>query len=158
MDKLQLTPIGVIEAEGEEFRIRLDKRYIPAIKGLEGFGYIQVLWWFDGCDNEIARDMKIVGKPYVNGPDEMGVLATRSPARPNPIALTSAYVTYIDEHSGIIGLAYIDANNGSPVLDIKPYTPGIDRVENPTVPDWCAHWPKCAEESGDFDWESEFNF
>lgn len=34
----------------------------------------------------------------------------------------------------------------------------IDRVEEPSVPDWCSHWPKSAEQSGDFDWAAEFNF
>ena len=102
--------------------------------------------------------MKTHHKPYVNGPDEMGVFATRSPERPNPIALSCAYVTYINEQAGEIGLAYIDANDGSPVLDVKPYTPSLDRVEAPTVPQWCAHWPDNVETSGDFDWEDEFNF
>jgi hypothetical protein len=44
------------------------------------------------------------------------------------------------------------------VLDLKPYTPSIDRVESPSVPEWCDHWPKSYEESGGFDWEAEFNF
>lgn len=48
--------------------------------------------------------------------------------------------------------------NNSPVLDIKPYIPSLDRVENPIVPDWCQHRPKSYEESGGFDRESEFNF
>ena len=39
-----------------------------------------------------------------------------------------------------------------------PYTPSLDRVEAPAVPDWCAHWPRAVETSGDFDWEKEFNF
>ena len=65
----------------------------------------------------------------------MGTFATRSPERPNPIALTPAYVTYIDHENGIIGLAYIDANDGTPVVDIKPYTPSLDRVESPEVPE-----------------------
>lgn len=55
-------------------------------------------------------------------------------------------------------IAYIDANDGTPVLDIKPYTPGLDRVEKPGVPDWCCHWPESLEESGEFNWENEFNF
>jgi len=46
----------------------------------------------------------------------------------------------------------------SPVLDIKPYTPSLDRVEAPGVPKWCSHWPKSLEQSEDFDWENEFNF
>ena len=88
----------------------------------------------------------------------MGIFATRSPARPNPIALTAVEVIQIDYENGIIRIAYTDANDGTPVLDLKPYTPSIDRVESPDVPDWCAHWPKNVEESGDFDWENEFNF
>ncbi len=63
----------------------------------------------------------------------------------------------VDEN-GVIGLAYIDADDKSPVLDIKPYTPSLDRVEQPEVPIWCKHWPKNVETSGDFDWESEFTF
>ena len=58
----------------------------------------------------------------------------------------------------MIGLAYIDANDNTPLLDIKPYTPSMDRIESPTVPDWCSHWPKSLEESSDFPWENEFNF
>lgn len=88
----------------------------------------------------------------------MGTFATRSPERPNPIALSCCGVTYVDLDNGIIGLEYIDARNGSPVLDIKPYTPSIDRVEKVSMPDWCAHWSRCYEDSGDFDWEKEFNF
>ena len=64
----------------------------------------------------------------------------------------------IDHENGLIRIAYIDADDGTPVLDLKPYTPSLDRVESPDVPDWCAHWPRSVEESGDFDWENEFNF
>lgn len=52
----------------------------------------------------------------------------------------------------------LDADDNTPVLDIKPYTPSLDRVESPGVPEWCRHWPKSIEESGDFPWEGEFNF
>lgn len=41
---------------------------------------------------------------------------------------------------------------------LKPYTPSIDRVSSVRTPAWCSHWPKSYEESGDFDWASEFNF
>lgn len=85
-----------------------------------------------------------------------GVFSTRSPIRPNPIALTAVQVIHIDYEKGIVQIAYIDANDGSPVLDIKPYTPSLDRVENPDVPKWRGHWPKSIEESGSFDWKDEF--
>lgn len=158
MANMILNPIGKIVVKGSETVIKLDEKYKQALKGLDGFGYIQVVWWFSGCDNKESREKLTVTKPYKNGPEVVGTFATRSPQRPNPIALSSAYVTHIDSEKGSIGIAYIDANNGSPVLDIKPYTPSLDRIENPVVPNWCAHWPKSNEESGSFDWKAEFNF
>lgn len=91
-------------------------------------------------------------------PEMLGTFATRSPERPNPIALTCANITYIEAENGVIGLAYIDAEHGTPILDIKPYTPSLDRVENPSMPQWCASWPKNVETSGDYDWSKVFNF
>lgn len=158
MKSFSVHPIGTIRADAEGFRVELEEEYKAALRGLEGFGCIQLLWWFDGCDNEASRSVLALEKPYKKGPDELGVFATRSPQRPNPLALSCAGVTYIDPESGVIGLAYIDARDGSPVLDIKPYTPSLDRVESPSLPAWCTHWPRCTEDSGDFDWESEFNF
>ena len=153
-----LTPIGTVHTNENGFYIQLEKEYIPSLSGLEGFSYIQLLYWFDKCDTPNSRTKLTENKPYTNGPDILGTFATRSPERPNPIAVSSVYVTYIDHESGIIGLAYTDAFDGTPVLDIKPYTPSLDRVEEPSVPEWCEHWPDCVEKSGEFDWESEFNF
>ncbi|MFL1674767.1 TrmO family methyltransferase [Paenibacillus dendritiformis] len=92
------------------------------------------------------------------GPHTLGIFATRSPYRPNPIGLSTARILAINEESGIIQLAYLDADEGSPVLDLKPYTPSLDRVEIPHVPDWCAHWPQSLEESASFDWSNEFRW
>ena len=60
--------------------------------------------------------------------------------------------------NGVLGLAWIDANDGSPVLDIKPYTPSSDKVKQPIVPDWRNHRPKSIEDSESFDLGAEFNF
>ena len=158
MQQLLCTPIGVVHAEGDEFLVEIAPEYRAALTGLDGFSYVQLLWWFDGCDNADARKTRVERKPYTNGPDVLGTFATRSPARPHPIALTTEYVTYVDIDAGVVGLAYLDAADGSPVLDVKPYTPSLDRVEAPEVPAWCAHWPKNVESSGDFDWAREFNF
>lgn len=158
MNKMQLMPIGRIVNKEDGAYIALDKNYLPSIKGLEGFSHIQVVWWFDGCDNEKDRAVLSEQSPYKKGPDTLGTFATRSPQRPNPIAVTTAQIIWMDEENAFIGLAFIDALNGTPVLDIKPYTPSLDRVESPCVPQWCSHWPKALEDSGDFDWENEFNF
>ena len=88
----------------------------------------------------------------------MGVFATRSPVRPNPIALTASEIINIDFTNGMIRVTFIDANDNTPVLDIKPYTPSFDRVETPGVPAWCSEWPKSTEASGCFDWGQVFNF
>jgi tRNA (Thr-GGU) A37 N-methylase len=60
--------------------------------------------------------------------------------------------------AGEIAVPYIDTENGTPVVDIKPYHPSEDRIREAQVPAWCDHWPKWYEDSGSFDWEAEFNY
>ncbi|AEG60978.1 SAM-dependent methyltransferase [Desulforamulus ruminis] len=158
MERFIIKSIGKVRVDNKGMRLELEKEFIPALTNLEGFGYIHVLWWFDQNDHLDSRSKLIEKSPYKGSPETLGTFATRSPERPNPIALTCAYITYLDCQNGIIGLAFIDAEDGTPVLDIKPYTPSLDRVENPIVPQWCAHWPKNVETSGDFDWDTVFNF
>ncbi|MDK2942309.1 MAG: tRNA (adenine37-N6)-methyltransferase [Acetobacterium sp.] len=158
MENDHLKPIGTIHVEGTEMFIELDERYRQGLAGLDGFSHINVLWWFSEFDNQEARGVLSSPQPYKQAPEVMGVFATRSPLRPNPLALTAVSVLDLDNQTGIIKIAYIDANDGTPVLDIKPYTPSLDRVENPQVPSWCDHWPKSVETSGTFNWAEEFNF
>lgn len=158
MQKLQVMPIGKISVNGNGMFIKLEPKYIPALQALDGFSHLNVIWWFNDFDNENMRGVLETPQPYKKAPEIMGIFATRSPVRPNPLALTAVQIINIDYDKGIIHIAYIDANDGSPVLDIKPYTPSLDRVETPDVPEWCCHWPKSLEGSEDFDWENEFNF
>lgn len=158
MEEFIVKKIGVIRNDENGVRLELSLSFAPALIGLEGFSHLSILWWFSDCDNQACRSHLTEEAPYLNAPENLGTFATRSPLRPNPIALSCAQVTHIDDQNAVIGLAYLDAQDGSPVLDIKPYTPSLDRVEEPFVPAWCAHWPKSIEESGDFDWSSVFNF
>ena len=153
MKQFTVKQIGTMEMGKDGMYVKLLPEYIPALKSLEGFGHADILWWFDGCDDEENRSVLEAESPYKQGPDTMGIFATRS-----PIALSVVQILYIDHEAGVIYIAYADARQGSPVLDLKPYTPSLDRVEHPQVPDWCGHWPRSLEESGDFDWENEFNF
>lgn len=155
---MQLKQIGIVLSQDGEMIIKLAPEYIPALQGLEDFSHLAVLWWFSEFDSGEARSVLEAPRPYKNGPEVLGIFATRSPVRPNPIALSVAEVLGIDMRKGEIRVAWIDANHGSPVVDLKPYTPSADRVEHPQVPGWCAHWPKSLETSGDFNWENEFNF
>lgn len=150
--------IGRTFAGESGFGVEIAPEYRAGLRGLEGFSYVQVLWWGTECDNEHSRGKLVENKPYRNAPEILGTFATRSPERPNPIGVSVAYVTHVDAENGVIGLAWLDAFDGTPVIDIKPYVPSIDRVEAPEVPEWCAHWPKNVETSGEFDWEDEFLF
>ena len=154
MSNLELRTIGKVETQ-HGFKIKLNKDYIKALKGLKDFKYIQVVYWFDKVDN---RDLMVENKPYKKGPQELGVFATRTPFRPNPIGIETVYLDDVDLENGILYVPFIDAFDNTPVLDIKPYIPSIDRVENPDMPDWCKEWPDCYEKSGEFNFEDVFNF
>lgn len=158
MTNFQVHPIGTICTDGEGSYLKIDPDYIPALHALDGFSHINAIWWFSGFDTAETRAVLETEQPYKNAPAVMGIFATRSPIRPNPIALTTVEVLHIDYGQGIVRIAYIDADDNTPLLDIKPYTPSFDRVESPRVPDWCGSWPMSTEASGDFPWEDLFNF
>ena len=158
MQNFQVSPIGKISINEQGMFIKLEPKYILALQALDGFSHLNVIWWFSDFDRKETREVLETQRPYKKAPAVMGVFPTRSPVRPNPIALSAVQTIHIDYQNGSIQIAYIDANDNTPVLDIKPYTPSLDRVEAPRVPEWCRHWPKSLEESGSFDWEKEFNF
>ncbi len=154
--EFNLKPIGVVRAGTDGFRLEIEKEYRPALKGLEGFSHLDVLWWCHRLDNPECRQMVRCKQPYKNSPAQLGIFATRSPVRPNPIALTAVALLGIDQKQGVVRIPYIDAEDGTPILDIKPYHPCTDRVRDVTVPDWCRHWPRWYEDSANFDWAAEF--
>ena len=68
--------------------IALDNQYLPALEGLEGFSHIQVYWGFSSCDNDVTRTKR----PCTHCPSVLGTFATRSPERPNPVALSCRFI------------------------------------------------------------------
>ena len=151
-------PIGTVRTKNGRFFLEFRREIFPALRGIHEFSHIQVLWWFDQFDSPDTRRHLIMDKPYKRGPEKVGVLATRGPVRPNPIAVTACALTGVDESECTLEVAYIDAQSGTPILDIKPYHPSGDRIRDVRMPEWCSHWPAWQEESGDFDWAAEFNF
>ncbi len=152
----QVVPIGHVRVDQGGFAIVVSEQYRPALTELDGFSHLNILWWCDQLDEPAFREMTIADKPYKAGPDQVGIFATRSPARPNPIALTAVPVLSLDIQAGVIQIAYIDAEPSTPVLDIKPYLPAVDRIRDTTTPDWCAQWPSWYEDSATFDWGAVF--
>jgi tRNA-Thr(GGU) m(6)t(6)A37 methyltransferase TsaA len=150
--------LGHVKVSPSTWEIEINPAYKAALTGLEGFSHIQVCFWLHLHDNAEMRKTVTCNKPYKKAPDVLGIFATRSDYRPNPIGLTVCPVKAIDVKRGVVELYYIDAEDSSPVIDIKPYHPGVDRVKNVGTPIWCAHWPQWYEDMGDFDWAQEFNF
>jgi tRNA-Thr(GGU) m(6)t(6)A37 methyltransferase TsaA len=156
--EIKLNPIGSIEVEEGRSYISVKEKYRKALKEIEGFSHINILWWGNQSDSPEQRDTLLVKKPYKNSPATVGIFATRSEIRPNPVLITTAVVISVDLEKGIVELPWIDAQKGSPVIDIKPYQPCSDRVKDVQLPNWCSEWPKWYEDSAVFDWESVFNF
>lgn len=151
-----LKPIGTVHVCDESFILEIETKYRAALEGLEGFSHIDVLWWSHFLDTAEQRSIVTCKQPYRKAPASVGIFATRSPLRPNPICLSVSEVTQVDAEQGLITLTYIDAEDGTPILDIKPYSPCIERVREVKTPEWNRHWPQWYEDSASFDWQSEF--
>lgn len=65
---------------------------------------------------------------------EVGIFAQRAKDRPNPLGITAVSIVRVE--SGVLVVRGLDAINGTPVVDVKPYYPAYDRVMNAAVPEW----------------------
>lgn len=98
-----------------------------ALRGLDGYTHLWLLWHFSAVQKQGWSPT--VRPPRLGGNTRMGVFATRSPFRPNPIGLSSVRLTGIDLHTPqgpVIYVAGADLMDGTPILDIKPYLPYVD--------------------------------
>ncbi len=126
-------PIGRFQIAEGHARIILDKKYEAGLLGLDGFSHIQVFWWFSNNDTPEKRSVLQV-HPRGNRENPLtGVFATRSPFRPNLIALTLCKIVSIKDN--VIEIEKTDAFDGTPILDIKPFIPG-DAAEDARFPEW----------------------
>jgi len=148
--------IGTITATDGLFQLNIQSDYRPALLHLSDFSHALILWWADQVATEQDRTTLQFPAPYAKADHEIGTFASRSPARPNPIGLSTVSLLNVDLEHGLITVPYIDAEPGTPLLDIKPYFPASDRVEQCHGPEWCKHWPQSYEASADFDWAAEF--
>jgi len=115
-----------------ECDIVLDPQYEPLLDGIDGFSHIVVLYW-----PHLIKSRSSLQKVHPMGRKEFpltGVLSTCSPARPNPVLVSA--VRLLERRGATLRVRGLEAVDGSPVIDIKPYNPGYLRVEDPVVPDW----------------------
>ena len=129
-------PIGWVRKADGRTRIVLEKKYQPGLLGLDGFSHVYVYWWFDRNDTPQKRAiLQIHPSPPGNTRHPLtGVFATRSPFRPNLIAMTLCKIISVKDN--VVEVYRIDAFADTPVLDMKPHVPRFDAAANATIPWW----------------------
>lgn len=154
-----LQPIGRIVNHEKEGRyiLKVEEPYRAGLKQLDRFSHVMVFWWADQMDREDRRDILTTTLPYAPGV-EVGVFACRSEYRPNPIAVTTVPVLSMDVENGEVIIPWIDAFDGSPLIDLKPYLPVSDRVRDVEVAPWMAEWPLWMEDAEAYFSEHETDF
>jgi tRNA-Thr(GGU) m(6)t(6)A37 methyltransferase TsaA len=113
-------PFQPVEGAEGEFRIVLDTEYREGLKELEHFNYVYVIF----CFHRAVNSESLSAVPPWGGGKSVGVFASRSPFRPNPIGLSIVRIKKIVDN--VIHTSCIDALDQSPLLDIKPYIKAVD--------------------------------
>lgn len=109
----------------------IDKPYMDALYGLKDFSHCIVIYFM----HEVKKcDIRHVPQGKVGIVPEVGIFACRCTQRPNPIGITT--VEIIDIKDNIVSVKGLDVISGTPLLDIKPYTPQYDFIPNAKTPDW----------------------
>lgn len=105
---------------GGSFRAEIDPPFRQGLQGLVAGMPVILLYW----TGLARRDMVVLHPPHREAPT--GVFALRSPARPNPIAVAVVRLTAVDHSTGMLEVDALDAFDGTPLLDIKPWLPSVD--------------------------------
>ncbi len=117
-------PTQPVRGKKGDFRLVVNKEYEDGLDNLSGFRYIYVLYLLD----EVVFDGSMEAHPPMARGLAVGLFASRSPRRPNPIGLSVVEVMGIE--GNVIRIDSIDAYNDTPVIDIKPYIKWLDCKEN----------------------------
>lgn len=115
------SPIQPVYAKNNEGVVEVYEPYRQALKDLEGFERIWLIYWFHK-----AGQPRLLVTPFMDTV-ERGLFATRAPCRPNPIGISPVRLLRIED--GRIYIAQVDILDGSPLLDIKPYVSRFDKFE-----------------------------
>jgi tRNA-Thr(GGU) m(6)t(6)A37 methyltransferase TsaA len=118
---------GEARERGKPAALEIEPAYRAGLAGLERFSHAVILYWM----HQARRDLIVQAPQHVDAP--RGVFALRSPVRPNPIAMAVVRLGAIDLDAGRIGIDATDALDGTPLIDIKPYRPGVDAVPDAVV-------------------------
>ena len=141
LPSLTLKAIGIVRSKikqraRHDFKnvvseIMVDSSLTEALDNLDEFSHIIVIYWMHKRSGLTPKKVRPMGNPEHS---LMGVFATRSPDRPNPIG--KATVRLLQRQGNVLIVEGLDAIDGTPVIDIKPYIPGYDSVKNAKAPPW----------------------
>ncbi|MBI4338664.1 MAG: tRNA (N6-threonylcarbamoyladenosine(37)-N6)-methyltransferase TrmO [Chloroflexi bacterium] len=99
--------------------IIVEPEYAPALDGIERHSHIVVLFWFTGIEESERYVLQFPAER--RKPDlPAGIFGTRAPTRPNPIGLTTVHL--LGREGNVLRVSGLDAADGTPVLDLKPYS------------------------------------
>jgi tRNA-Thr(GGU) m(6)t(6)A37 methyltransferase TsaA len=131
--KLSLVPLGVVKRSAGRTFLVFDKKYAPGLVSVGDFSHVMVFYW---CDRNDTPDRRASLQGYRQGKANplTGVFATRSPVRPNPIAITTCKIIAVTDN--FVEIDRIDAFDDSPIIDLKPYIPRNDCFPNARIPVW----------------------
>ena len=118
---------GLVEELESTIVFEPEFRNADALRGLEGFSHLWIVWEFSKARRETWSPT--VRPPRLGGNQRLGVFATRSPFRPNPIGLSCVKLVGVEQHpefGPVIRVAGADLLNGTPIYDVKPYLPYAD--------------------------------
>jgi tRNA-Thr(GGU) m(6)t(6)A37 methyltransferase TsaA len=146
--EIVLKPIGFVQTKAADDEVRnkthtsqlvLNKELTTALEGIEDFSHLFVLFWLDKTTTEQRKLLKVHPRRRKDLP-LIGIFATRTMTRPNPIGLT--LVELVKVEGNVLTVQGLDAFNGTPVIDIKPFD-SWDNAEKAKIPEW---WTKLKKE------------
>ena len=128
--KVEGMPVQPVTSGSANAFIELDPQLVDGLKDLDGFSHIIVLYYFHR-----SHRYKLTVNPFLDT-KQRGLFATRAPNRPNPIGLSVVQLKRIEENRLYLGS--IDILDGTPLLDIKPYSPIFENIIDPKS-GWLEH-------------------
>ncbi|MDD4859944.1 MAG: tRNA (N6-threonylcarbamoyladenosine(37)-N6)-methyltransferase TrmO [Dehalococcoidales bacterium] len=143
-DTFIIAPIGFVRSETREAgkhdnegvisEIIIDERLTEGLDNIDEFSHIIVLYWMHRAKQPFPIKVHPRRDPSI---PLKGVFASRSPSRPNPVG--KATVRLLERRGNLLRVQGLDAVDGTPVIDIKPYIPGYDSAADAKAPPWVAH-------------------
>lgn len=143
MHEITFTPIGYVSSSVTErmdehwgdihSKILLHPEFAGALRGLEGFSHAIIVTYLHQAHYEHDKHLQRRPRNLATMP-KVGIFAQRAKNRPNPIGITAVEILNVGHDW--LEIKGLDAIHDTPILDIKPYYPQYDRIENARIPEW----------------------